>query len=148
LGFFVVALIAAVLGFSGIALAAAGIAKILFYIFLVLFLVSLVSHLLRRTWVGSVRALESMERGRDRNQLGSVEGSMGGRTILGIALVVIGLFALAYQGLTYTTQKKVLDIGPIQATKEEHHTIPLPPILGALALVGGIVVVVSDRRGN
>jgi uncharacterized membrane protein YtjA (UPF0391 family) len=49
LGFFIVALIAAVLGFSGIALAAAGIAKILFYIFLVLFLVSLVSHLLRRT---------------------------------------------------------------------------------------------------
>jgi uncharacterized membrane protein YtjA (UPF0391 family) len=49
LGFFIVALIAAVLGFSGIAVAAAGIAKILFYIFLVLFLVSLVSHLLRRT---------------------------------------------------------------------------------------------------
>jgi uncharacterized membrane protein HdeD (DUF308 family) len=73
---------------------------------------------------------------------------MGGRTILGIVLVVIGLFALAYQGLTYTTRKKVLDIGPIQATKEEHHTISLPPILGALALVGGIVVVVSDRRGN
>jgi hypothetical protein len=73
---------------------------------------------------------------------------MGGRTILGIVLVVIGLFALAYQGLTYTTHKKVLDIGPIQATKEEHHTILLPPILGALALVGGIVVVVSDRRGN
>jgi uncharacterized membrane protein YtjA (UPF0391 family) len=49
LGFFIVALFAAVLGFSGIALAAAGVAKILFYIFLVLFLVSLVSHLLRRT---------------------------------------------------------------------------------------------------
>jgi uncharacterized membrane protein HdeD (DUF308 family) len=73
---------------------------------------------------------------------------MNGRTILGIALVVIGLFALAYQGFSYTTQKKVVDIGPIQATKEEHHTIPLPPILGALALLSGIVVVVSDRRGN
>jgi uncharacterized membrane protein HdeD (DUF308 family) len=73
---------------------------------------------------------------------------MSGRTILGITLVVLGLFALAYQGLTYTTQKKVVDIGPIKATKEEHHTIPLPPILGALALVGGIVVVISDRRGN
>jgi hypothetical protein len=73
---------------------------------------------------------------------------MGGRTIVGIALVVIGLLALTYQGLTYTTRKKVLDIGPIQATKEEHHTISLPPILGALALVGGIVVVVSGRRGN
>jgi uncharacterized membrane protein HdeD (DUF308 family) len=73
---------------------------------------------------------------------------MSGRTILGIALVVIGLVALAYQGLTYTTQKKVIDIGPIQATKEEHNTIPLPSILGALALVGGIVVIVSDQRGN
>ena len=73
---------------------------------------------------------------------------MGGKTILGIALVILGLVALAYQGLTYTTQKKVIDIGPIQATKEEHHTIPLPPILGAIALIGGIFVIVSDRRGN
>ena len=73
---------------------------------------------------------------------------MGGKTILGIALVILGLVALAYQGLTYTTQKKVIDIGPIQATKEEHHTIPLAPILGAIALIGGIVVIVSDRRGN
>jgi hypothetical protein len=62
--------------------------------------------------------------------------------------MVIGVLALAYQGLTYTTQKKVLDIGPIQATKEEHHTIPLPPVLGVLALVGGIVVIALDRRGN
>ncbi len=75
-------------------------------------------------------------------------GIMNGRTILGIALAVIGLFALAYQGLSYTTQKKVLEIGPIQAMKEEHHTIPLPPILGAVALLSGIVVVVSRRRGN
>ena len=73
---------------------------------------------------------------------------MSGRTVLGIILVALGLFAMAYQGLTYTTQKKVMDIGPIQATKEQHHTIPLPPILGALALVGGIVVVISGRRGN
>ncbi|GAC1661311.1 MAG: hypothetical protein PVS2B2_13130 [Candidatus Acidiferrum sp.] len=73
---------------------------------------------------------------------------MSGKSLLGIALVVIGFIALAYQGLTYTTQKKVIDLGPIQATKEEHHTIPLPPILGVLALVGGILVIVSDRRGN
>jgi drug/metabolite transporter (DMT)-like permease len=75
-------------------------------------------------------------------------GTMNGRTILGIALIVIGLFALAYQGFTYTTQKKVVDIGPIQATKEEHHTVPLPPILGALALIAGVFVVVGGRRGN
>jgi len=73
---------------------------------------------------------------------------MSGRTILGIALIAIGLLALAYQGFSYTTQKKVVDIGPIQATKEEHHTIPLPPILGALALLSGVVVVAADRRRN
>jgi len=73
---------------------------------------------------------------------------MSGRTILGIALIAIGLLALAYQGFSYTTQKKVVDIGPIQATKEEHHTIPLPPILGALALLSGVVVVAANRRGN
>ena len=73
---------------------------------------------------------------------------MSGRTILGVALIAIGLLALAYQGFSYTTQKKVVDIGPIQATKEEHHTVPLPPILGALALISGVVVVVGGRRGN
>jgi uncharacterized membrane protein HdeD (DUF308 family) len=73
---------------------------------------------------------------------------MSGKTVLGIALIIIGIVALAYQGVTYTTQRKVVDIGPIQATKEEHHTIPLPPILGALALVGGVIVIASDRRGN
>jgi uncharacterized membrane protein HdeD (DUF308 family) len=67
---------------------------------------------------------------------------------LGIILLVIGVLALAYQGFTYTTHKKVLDIGPIEATKEEHHTVPIPPILGALALIGGIVVLISDRRGS
>jgi len=65
---------------------------------------------------------------------------------LGIILLVIGVLALAYQGFTYTTQKKVLDVGPIQATKEEKHTVPIPPILGAIALIGGIVVLISDRR--
>jgi uncharacterized membrane protein HdeD (DUF308 family) len=73
---------------------------------------------------------------------------MGGRTILGIALIAIGLLALAYQGFSYTTQKKVVDIGPIQATKEVHHAVPLPPILGAVALLGGVIVVVSSRRGD
>jgi drug/metabolite transporter (DMT)-like permease len=66
---------------------------------------------------------------------------------LGLILVVLGVLALVYQGFTYTTQKKVLDVGPIQATKQEHHTVPLPPILGALALIGGVVILVSDRKG-
>jgi hypothetical protein len=73
---------------------------------------------------------------------------MSGKSIVGIALVILGLIALGYQGITYTTEKKVIDVGPIQASKQEHHTIPLPPIFGALALVGGIVVIVFDRRGT
>jgi len=73
---------------------------------------------------------------------------MSGKSVLGIALIILGIIALAYQGFTYTTQKKVVDLGPLQATKEEHHTVPLPPILGAIALIGGIVLVASDRRGT
>ena len=66
--------------------------------------------------------------------------------IVGIALLVLGVIALAYQGLTYTTREKVLEIGPITATKETKKTIPLPPILGGLALVGGVVIVVAAAR--
>ncbi|HXM93066.1 MAG TPA: DUF3185 domain-containing protein [Candidatus Dormibacteraeota bacterium] len=73
---------------------------------------------------------------------------MSGKTILGIALIILGVIALAYQGITYTTHKKVLDLGPIQATKEERQTIPIPPIVGALALVGGIALLVLDRRSS
>jgi uncharacterized membrane protein HdeD (DUF308 family) len=65
---------------------------------------------------------------------------------LGIILLVFGVLALAYQGFTYTTHKKVLDVGPIQATKEERHVVPIPPILGTLALISGVVVLVTDRR--
>jgi hypothetical protein len=68
--------------------------------------------------------------------------------VLGIALLVIGVIALAYQGFTYTTQKKVVDLGPVQATKTEHHTVPLPPVLGVLAFVGGVVVLIADSRSR
>jgi drug/metabolite transporter (DMT)-like permease len=77
-----------------------------------------------------------------------MEDPLSGKTMLGVVLMAIGVIALVYQGFTYTTQKKVLDIGPIQATKEEHHTIPLPPVLGVVALVGGIAVIAFGRRGN
>lgn len=66
--------------------------------------------------------------------------------ILGIALLVLGVISLAYQGLTYTTREKVLEIGPIKATKETERTIPLPPVLGGLALIGGVVMVVAAAR--
>lgn len=71
---------------------------------------------------------------------------MNGRTMIALVLVIIGILALVYQGFSYTTQKKVLDVGPIQATKEEHHSVPLPPVLGVIALVGGILVLVTGRR--
>jgi hypothetical protein len=70
-------------------------------------------------------------------------------TIVGIILVVVGAIALAYQGITYTTRSKAVDIGSIQITREEHKTIPLPPILGALALAGGLaLILVGGKRGT
>jgi uncharacterized membrane protein YidH (DUF202 family) len=70
---------------------------------------------------------------------------MNGKTLLGVALLAIGILALVYQGFTYTTHKKVLDIGPIQATKEEHNTVPIPPVIGVIALIGGVVVLATGR---
>jgi hypothetical protein len=66
--------------------------------------------------------------------------------ILGIALLVLGILALAYQGITYTKTEKVLEVGPITATKETKKTIPLPPVLGGVAVVGGIVLLVAGAR--
>jgi hypothetical protein len=67
-------------------------------------------------------------------------------TIAGLVLVVLGALALVYQGVTYTSHKKVLDIGPLQATTEQKHTVPLPPILGALAVAGGLALMFSGAR--
>ena len=67
---------------------------------------------------------------------------------LGAILIVLGIIGLAWGGITYTTQKKVLDLGPIQATHEKHHTLPIPPVAGAIALVGGIALLVTDRRAG
>jgi uncharacterized membrane protein len=66
--------------------------------------------------------------------------------LVGILMVVLGTLALAYQGINYTRQKKVLEIGPIHATAETHERIPLPPILGGLVLVGGVVLLVTGAR--
>lgn len=67
-------------------------------------------------------------------------------SILAIVLIVVGAISLAYQGITYTTHKKVIDLGPIEATKEEKKTIPLPPIIGVVALLGGVVLLAVDRK--
>lgn len=71
---------------------------------------------------------------------------MKAATIVGIALIILGVVAFAYQGITYTTQEKVIDLGPVQATVEKTKTIPLTPLLGGLALVGGIVLLVAGPR--
>jgi hypothetical protein len=67
-------------------------------------------------------------------------------TLIGIVLIVIGIIALAYQGITYTTREKVVDIGPIQMTADKTKTIPLPPIVGGSALVGGIILLVAGGK--
>jgi uncharacterized membrane protein len=67
-------------------------------------------------------------------------------TILGIALILLGFVAFAYQGITYTTRKNVIDIGPLQATVDKKETIPLPPLVGGLALVGGIALLIVGVR--
>ena len=67
-------------------------------------------------------------------------------TIAGIILVVLGIIAFASNGITFTTQKKVVDIGPIHATRDETHHIPFRPILGGLLLVGGVVLIATGIR--
>jgi uncharacterized membrane protein len=67
-------------------------------------------------------------------------------TIVGFVLLVLGIISLAYQGISYTTQKKVVDIGPIHATENQEHNIPLPPVLGGLIMVGGIVLLISGSK--
>ncbi len=71
---------------------------------------------------------------------------MSTRAMVGIALIVLGIIAFSYHGFTYTTHDKVIDLGPIQASANREHTVPIPPILGGIALVGGIVLLVSAKR--
>ena len=66
--------------------------------------------------------------------------------IVGILLIIIGVIGLAYGGISYTKEKTVVDIGPIKATADTRETIPVPPILGGLALVGGIVLIVTGGK--
>jgi hypothetical protein len=65
--------------------------------------------------------------------------------ILAIILIVVGIAAFAYQGITYTSKEKVVDLGPVQVTAEKTRTFPLPPIVGGIALVGGIVLLLIGK---
>ena len=67
-------------------------------------------------------------------------------TLVGIALILLGIIAFAYQGISYTSREKVIDVGPLQASVDTKKTIPLSPLLGGLVLVGGIVLVVVGTK--
>jgi hypothetical protein len=66
----------------------------------------------------------------------------------GVVLIVLGALALVYQGITYTTRQTVVDIGPFHATADRQNTIPLPPILGAAAIAGGVGLLLVDSRSR
>ena len=68
------------------------------------------------------------------------------RTIIGAVLIVIGLIGLIWGGISYTREEKVMDLGPIEATAERRETIPVGPVVGGIALVGGIVLLVAGRK--
>ena len=69
---------------------------------------------------------------------------MNATKLLAILLIDLGIIAFAYQGISYKTRENVVDLGPIQVTTEKSHTLPLPPIVGAIALLGGIALLVAD----
>jgi hypothetical protein len=66
--------------------------------------------------------------------------------IIGVILIVFGIVALAYQGITYTTKEKIVEIGPLKVEAEKQRTIPLPPLLGGLSLAAGVVLVIVGAR--
>jgi hypothetical protein len=67
-------------------------------------------------------------------------------TMLGVALIILGIVAFVYQGITYTTQNKIIDLGPLQATVDKQETIPLSPFVGGLALAGGVALLFVGAR--
>lgn len=66
--------------------------------------------------------------------------------LAGVLLIVLGVAALVYQGFTYTSRETVLDIGPLHATAERERTVPLPPVLGIIAVAGGVVLLFTGAR--
>ena len=69
-------------------------------------------------------------------------------TIVGIVLIVLGVVALAYQGISYTTTEKVVDIGPLKVEAKREKTLPLPPILGGAAVAAGVVLLIAGARSR
>jgi LPXTG-motif cell wall-anchored protein len=71
---------------------------------------------------------------------------MNSKTIVAITLIVLGAVALAYQGFSYTTREKAVDLGPLQIVKEERHNIPIPPIIGGIALIAGLGLLLANKK--
>jgi hypothetical protein len=67
-------------------------------------------------------------------------------TVVGIILIILGVIALASEGITYTKTEKILDIGPIQATEKHQKTIPVSPIAGGAAVAAGLVLVIIGAK--
>lgn len=67
-------------------------------------------------------------------------------TIIAIMLIIVGIGIFAYQGISYTTREKVADVGPVEITAEKTNTFPLPPVVGGIALVGGIVLLLVGNK--
>ena len=110
-------------------------------------------HRLHSGWIhshlaggGHRHGLDSFDSGPKRDRLITEIKQMKPIVLIGIVLVVLGALALAYQGISYTRTEKLLDVGPIHATKETQKRIPLPPILGGIALIGGVALLVAGSR--
>ena len=67
---------------------------------------------------------------------------------IGIVLIAIGIVMMVYTGFNYVTKEKVVDIGPIQINAEKNHTVQWPPIVGVVLIIGGIVVIVFDKKAR
>ena len=70
------------------------------------------------------------------------------RSVAGVVLVVLGVIALVYQGVTCTSRETVIDIGPVHATADRQRTVPLPPVLGIVAMVGGVALLLAGARSR
>ena len=71
---------------------------------------------------------------------------MRSMAIVGVVLILLGVAALVYQGITYTSRETVVDVGPLHATADREKTLPLPPVLGIAAVAGGVVLLVAGLR--
>ncbi len=66
--------------------------------------------------------------------------------ILGVILIALGLIGLVWGGINYTTRETVVNIGPIHATRDKEHNLPLPPLVGAIMLLAGVVLVFTGKK--